>query len=292
MIRTQGNVKWTEMDQPALGTFFVPALTCGRTRSVGCQLSSCALSLGRLFLLGTFCKWVNTAQGGRHPALPLDLMLGFSFEDAGHKDESAWVDRLGVSVFSAPTQRRGWLLSLWRGFFLFGINAAEERKRKEMKVTVCFGRTRVVVPCGDGNVKVQSLIEQAAMRYKKAIAKVSPRQHTPQPRGDFCKRSAEQRAESTLKPQHGAFFRERGKETAENPRGPRRMGYGSPGVRKRGGRGGAFHCYQKCVACVYLLFSLHQKSWDTESVQVCVVEAEKCAKVHGVQTGSASSEGG
>ncbi|KAM4718376.1 partitioning defective 3 homolog isoform 2-T2 [Anableps anableps] len=40
-----------------------------------------------------------------------------------------------------------------------------------MKVTVCFGRTRVVVPCGDGSVKVQSLIEQAAMRYKKAIAK-------------------------------------------------------------------------------------------------------------------------
>ncbi|KAM9333282.1 partitioning defective 3 homolog isoform 2-T2 [Pholidichthys leucotaenia] len=40
-----------------------------------------------------------------------------------------------------------------------------------MKVTVCFGRTRVVVPCGDGNMKVQNLIEQAAMRYKKAIAK-------------------------------------------------------------------------------------------------------------------------
>uniref|UniRef100_A0A3P8S7E9 Par-3 family cell polarity regulator n=1 Tax=Amphiprion percula TaxID=161767 RepID=A0A3P8S7E9_AMPPE len=40
-----------------------------------------------------------------------------------------------------------------------------------MKVTVCFGRTRVVVPCGDGNLKVHSLIEQAAMRYKKAIAK-------------------------------------------------------------------------------------------------------------------------
>lgn len=43
-----------------------------------------------------------------------------------------------------------------------------------MKVTVCFGRTRVVVPCGDGNIQVHSLIEQAAMRYKKAIAKVSP----------------------------------------------------------------------------------------------------------------------
>ncbi|XP_068160046.1 partitioning defective 3 homolog [Antennarius striatus] len=40
-----------------------------------------------------------------------------------------------------------------------------------MKVTVCFGRTRVVVPCGDGNIKVYNLIEKAAMRYKKAIAK-------------------------------------------------------------------------------------------------------------------------
>lgn len=43
-----------------------------------------------------------------------------------------------------------------------------------MKVTVCFGRTRVVVPCGDGNIQVRNLIEQAAMRYKRAIAKVSP----------------------------------------------------------------------------------------------------------------------
>ncbi|XP_048867126.1 partitioning defective 3 homolog isoform X2 [Brienomyrus brachyistius] len=40
-----------------------------------------------------------------------------------------------------------------------------------MKVTVCFGRTRVVVPCGDGNIKVHCLIQQAVMRYKKAIAK-------------------------------------------------------------------------------------------------------------------------
>ncbi|XP_043821559.1 partitioning defective 3 homolog isoform X1 [Dromiciops gliroides] len=40
-----------------------------------------------------------------------------------------------------------------------------------MKVTVCFGRTRVVVPCGDGNMKVSNLIEQAVTRYKKAIAK-------------------------------------------------------------------------------------------------------------------------
>ncbi|XP_078791733.1 par-3 family cell polarity regulator alpha, b isoform X26 [Oryzias latipes] len=42
-----------------------------------------------------------------------------------------------------------------------------------MKVTVCFGRTRVVVPCGDGNIKVRALIQQAVMRYKKAIAKDS-----------------------------------------------------------------------------------------------------------------------
>jgi len=42
-----------------------------------------------------------------------------------------------------------------------------------MKVTVCFGTTRVVVPCGNGNIKIHCLIEQAAVRYKKAIAKVS-----------------------------------------------------------------------------------------------------------------------
>uniref|UniRef100_A0A3Q3KBR8 PDZ domain-containing protein n=1 Tax=Monopterus albus TaxID=43700 RepID=A0A3Q3KBR8_MONAL len=42
-----------------------------------------------------------------------------------------------------------------------------------MKVTVCFGRTRVVVPCGNGNIKVHNLVEQAAMRYKRATAKDS-----------------------------------------------------------------------------------------------------------------------
>lgn len=44
-----------------------------------------------------------------------------------------------------------------------------------MKVTVCFGRTRVVVPCGDGHMKVFSLIQQAVTRYRKAIAKVRGR---------------------------------------------------------------------------------------------------------------------
>ncbi|KAJ3594501.1 hypothetical protein NHX12_003808 [Muraenolepis orangiensis] len=33
-----------------------------------------------------------------------------------------------------------------------------------MKVTVCFGRTRVVVPCGDGHMTVHSLVQQAVMR--------------------------------------------------------------------------------------------------------------------------------
>lgn len=41
-----------------------------------------------------------------------------------------------------------------------------------MKVTVCFGRTRVVVPCGDGSMTVCDLVEQAATRYRKAIGKV------------------------------------------------------------------------------------------------------------------------
>lgn len=50
-----------------------------------------------------------------------------------------------------------------------------------MKVTVCFGRTRVVVPCGDGSMTVCDLVEQAAMRYRKAIAKVRPLHPTPPP---------------------------------------------------------------------------------------------------------------
>ncbi|XP_078089230.1 partitioning defective 3 homolog isoform X4 [Mustelus asterias] len=40
-----------------------------------------------------------------------------------------------------------------------------------MKVTVCFARTRVVVPCGDGAITVHSLIQQAVTRYRRAIAK-------------------------------------------------------------------------------------------------------------------------
>ncbi|XP_071446163.1 partitioning defective 3 homolog [Hetaerina americana] len=42
-----------------------------------------------------------------------------------------------------------------------------------MKVTVCFGGVRVVVPCGDGDIPVKDLIRQAIVRYKKATGKPS-----------------------------------------------------------------------------------------------------------------------
>lgn len=41
-----------------------------------------------------------------------------------------------------------------------------------MKVTVCFGDTRILVPCGDGNLLVKDLINEATRRYKKAAGKV------------------------------------------------------------------------------------------------------------------------
>ena len=40
-----------------------------------------------------------------------------------------------------------------------------------MKVTVCFDRVRVIVPCGDGEIPVYSLIEKAIVRFKKATGK-------------------------------------------------------------------------------------------------------------------------
>lgn len=41
-----------------------------------------------------------------------------------------------------------------------------------MKVTVCFGNVRVVVPCGTGELLVRDLIHEATRRYKKAAGKV------------------------------------------------------------------------------------------------------------------------
>lgn len=42
-----------------------------------------------------------------------------------------------------------------------------------MKVTVCFGNVRVVVPCGTGDLLVRDLIHEAIRRYKKAAGKVN-----------------------------------------------------------------------------------------------------------------------
>ncbi len=44
-----------------------------------------------------------------------------------------------------------------------------------MKITVCFGDTNVIVPCGDGNTSVNDFTENAILRYKKATLKVSSR---------------------------------------------------------------------------------------------------------------------
>ena len=39
--------------------------------------------------------------------------------------------------------------------------------RARMKVTVCFGRTGIVVPCKDGQLRVRELTQQALQRYLK-----------------------------------------------------------------------------------------------------------------------------
>uniref|UniRef100_A0A6I8Q345 Partitioning defective 3 homolog B n=1 Tax=Xenopus tropicalis TaxID=8364 RepID=A0A6I8Q345_XENTR len=41
-----------------------------------------------------------------------------------------------------------------------------------MKVTVCFGKTGIVVPCKDGKMSVRELIQQAAQRFIKAKEKI------------------------------------------------------------------------------------------------------------------------
>ena len=42
-----------------------------------------------------------------------------------------------------------------------------------MKVTVCFGNTSVIVPCGDGKLLISELIDKAIFRFKKAKGRVS-----------------------------------------------------------------------------------------------------------------------
>ena len=40
-----------------------------------------------------------------------------------------------------------------------------------MKVTVCFGDTKVIVPCGNGDVQVSQVMLNAVQRFKKATQK-------------------------------------------------------------------------------------------------------------------------
>lgn len=42
----------------------------------------------------------------------------------------------------------------------------------KMKVTVCFGNVRVIVPCSNQDMLVRDLMHQAVLRYKKAAGKV------------------------------------------------------------------------------------------------------------------------
>ncbi|KAK2108601.1 Partitioning defective 3 B, partial [Saguinus oedipus] len=55
-----------------------------------------------------------------------------------------------------------------------------------MKVTVCFGRTGIVVPCKEGQLRVGELTQQALQRYLKTREKVS----------------AERRRGARLRPRH------------------------------------------------------------------------------------------
>jgi len=42
-----------------------------------------------------------------------------------------------------------------------------------MKLTVCFGDVRVVVPCGNGRCRVRELVDDAVDRYQKTLPKAS-----------------------------------------------------------------------------------------------------------------------
>ena len=43
---------------------------------------------------------------------------------------------------------------------------------EDMKITVCFGATKIIVPCGS-ELPVRELVQQAIVRYRKVTNKVS-----------------------------------------------------------------------------------------------------------------------
>ncbi len=55
----------------------------------------------------------------------------------------------------------------WLFTYLFQVTASR------MKLTVCYGHVKVIVPCGEGRLDVKSLIEKATTRYRKATNKVT-----------------------------------------------------------------------------------------------------------------------
>ena len=43
---------------------------------------------------------------------------------------------------------------------------------EDMKITVCFGATKIIVPCGS-ELPVRELVQKAIVRYRKVTNKVS-----------------------------------------------------------------------------------------------------------------------
>lgn len=50
----------------------------------------------------------------------------------------------------------------------------------KMKVTVCFGEVKVVVPCQDGDILVEELARKASERFRRATNQVRFYEHIKQ----------------------------------------------------------------------------------------------------------------
>ena len=69
-----------------------------------------------------------------------------------------------------------------------------------MKVTVCFGRTGIVVPCKEGQLRVRELTQQALQRYLKTREKVGAARggaRAGRRRGRGCGRTPRERSAAT-----------------------------------------------------------------------------------------------
>lgn len=84
--------------------------------------------------------------------------------------------------------------------------------RARMKVTVCFGRTGIVVPCKDGQLRVRELTQQALQRYLKTRDQLiavfdeqEPLQKTESPGGNPADRQSPDAFETEVAAQLAAF---------------------------------------------------------------------------------------